>query len=71
MNYDKKQFAEFDRSREWLNSREAAEYLRIDEYRLRNMVSSGALPYSKLGRSNRYRLVELREVLLKTRKGTL
>jgi excisionase family DNA binding protein len=54
---------------EWLTTKEAAQYLRIDEYTVRNMASNGTLPYYKLGRTNRFRLVELRDFLLKSRKG--
>lgn len=54
---------------EWLTSKEAAEYLRVSEATLRNMVSSGRVPYFKFGRSNRYLLKELRQLLLSKRRG--
>jgi excisionase family DNA binding protein len=38
----------------WMNSDDAAEYLRISKSRLHNLTSSGELKYYKLGRSNRY-----------------
>ncbi len=53
----------------WLTTKEAAEYLRVSVGRLRNMTSWGQVPYYKLGKSNRYRLHDLRELLFKTKKG--
>jgi excisionase family DNA binding protein len=55
--------------REWLTSAQAAEYLGITPSSLFNMVSSGRLPYYKLGRSNRYLVSELRELLLSKPRG--
>ncbi len=57
--------------REWLNSQEAAEYLRVSEATLRNMTSDGKIPFHKLERRNRYRKSELRDLLLRTRRGGL
>lgn len=54
---------------EWLTSREAAAFLKISEGCLRNLCSNGQIPYHKLARRNRYRLQDLRDLLLKTRKG--
>ena len=56
---------------DWLNSKEAAEYLRISQATLRNMTSNGRLPYCKLGRSNRYSLQELESLLLKNKRGVI
>lgn len=56
---------------EWLTSKQAAEYLNISEKSLRNMTSSGKIPYYKLLRRNRYSLPELREFLLRNRRGGL
>lgn len=53
----------------WLTSKEAADYLRVSVKTLMNMVSNGEIPYSKLGRRNRYRLADLRSLLLKERRG--
>jgi len=51
---------------EWLTSNEAAEYLRINVGTLRNMVCNGTLkPSGKIGRLNRFRLEDLRNLLLK------
>lgn len=55
--------------REWLTSAEAAKYLGISQSSLFNMVSNGKIPYYKLGRSNRYLVSELRELLLSQPKG--
>lgn len=54
---------------EWLNTRQAASYLKIPVGSLRNMTSNGKIPYSKLGRSNRYHLNDLRKLLHSNRMG--
>lgn len=54
---------------EWMNSDEAAAYLRISPYQLRNLTSNGRVPYYKFGRSNRYLRRELRELLLGQARG--
>lgn len=53
----------------WLNTNEAAEYLRISVGTLRNETSNGNVPYYKFGRRNRYRKLDLRNLLLQNRKG--
>ena len=55
----------------WLNSFEAAEYLRISVGALRNMTCNGRLPFYKLGRSNRYLLSDLRNTLMSERRGRI
>ena len=55
--------------REWLTTREAAEYLRISPKALLNKVCNGTISAYKLGRSNRYSTQELRELLLSSKKG--
>ena len=48
----------------WLNSKEAAEYLRISENNLRVKVSRGEIPvHGRLGRSLRFRRDELDKLL--------
>ena len=54
---------------EWFTTEEAAEYLRVSVGQLRNMTSSGYIPYYKLGRSNRYLKDELKQLLLYNRRG--
>lgn len=54
---------------EWLTSESAAQYLGISISRLMNLTSNGAIPYYKFGRSNRYLLSELREILLSQPRG--
>lgn len=54
---------------EWLNSEEAASFLRISVKALRNMTSNGRLPFYKLGRRNRYRRVELESILHSQKRG--
>ena len=54
---------------EWLTSDEAAVFLRISPYNLRNLASAGRVPYYKFGRSNRYLRSELRELLLAHPRG--
>ncbi|MES2770279.1 MAG: helix-turn-helix domain-containing protein [Bdellovibrionota bacterium] len=54
---------------EWLDSREAAEFLRISVKALRNASSNGQIPFYKFGRRNRYRKEELSKLLLTHRRG--
>ena len=53
----------------WLNSNEAAQFLKVTTQMLWNLTSNGKVPYYKLGRSNRYRLDELEALLLKNKRG--
>ncbi len=54
---------------EWIDSVQAAAYLKVSVGVLRNLTSNGQVPYYKLGRRNRYRTEDLREVLLSVKKG--
>lgn len=54
---------------EWLDSNEAANYLRISVKTLMNLVSNGDIPFYKFGRRNRYRKNELDALLLQNRRG--
>jgi excisionase family DNA binding protein len=54
---------------EWLTTSQAADYLGISVGTLRNMTSNGKIPYYKFGKLNRYRLPELRELLLSGKRG--
>ena len=56
--------------REWLDSRGAADYLGMSEGALRNMTSNGQIPYYKLGCRNRYRVTDLRALLLAQKRGS-
>lgn len=56
-------------SKEWLNTDEAARYLALSAGALRNMTSNGNIPYYKLGRRNRYRIDDLRDLLFNNKKG--
>ena len=53
----------------YFNSVQAAEYLNLDIYTLRNLTSNGKIPYYKLGRSNRYLKSELDMLLSLMPKG--
>lgn len=53
----------------WLTSNEAAEFLKISKSCLMNMCSNGQIPYYKLERRNRYRMSDLKDLLLKTKRG--
>lgn len=53
----------------WLNTKEAAEFLRVSVKSLRNMTSNGYIPYYKLGRRNRYRKDDLEAILLSQKRG--
>lgn len=57
--------------KEWLSTAEAADYLGIPIGSLRNLTSNGKLPYYKVPgtRLNRYLRTELRELLLRERRG--
>lgn len=55
----------------WLNSQEAADYLKISIQSLYNRSSMGQIPYYKFGRGNRYALSELRKLLLGEPRGGL
>ena len=54
---------------EWLTTEEAAEYLKISPGSLRNMTSNGQVPFYKLARRNRYLKSELKDMLLKEKRG--
>lgn len=54
---------------EWLDTVEAAYYLRTKPSVIRNQSSNGRLPYYKNGRKNLYRKSDLREHLLKNKRG--
>lgn len=53
----------------WLDSQEAASYLRISVKTLMNLSSNGALPFYKFGRRNRYLKEELDQILLQNKRG--
>lgn len=55
----------------WLTSPQAAQVLGITVQALMNKVSNGHIPYSKLGRRNRYNKKELLALLSKNRKGPI
>jgi excisionase family DNA binding protein len=54
---------------EWMTTNQAAEYLSLPVSSLRNMASNGQVPYCKLGNRNRYRLEDLRQLLLNNKRG--
>ena len=56
-------------TQEWLTTREAAAYLGLSPGSLLNMTSNGEIPHYKLGRRNRYRVADLRELLLAQKRG--
>lgn len=53
----------------WFNSTQAANYLKVDTFTLRNLSSNGQIPYYKLGRSNRYLKSELDRLILSNPRG--
>lgn len=53
-NVIKNNFGSLTSFNDYLNSKEAASYLKITEATLRNMCSNGQLVYYKLGRRNRF-----------------
>lgn len=64
MNNSYKPNSLFDNRIVWLDSKEAAEYLRISVANLRVKVSRGEIPVGgRLGRSLRFNRIELDELL--------
>ncbi|MBI2603137.1 MAG: helix-turn-helix domain-containing protein [Deltaproteobacteria bacterium] len=59
----------FENSDEILTTKEAATLLKVSEKSLLNMCCNGMVPYYKLGRRNRFRLCDLRSLLLANKKG--
>jgi len=55
--------------KEWLTTDEAADYLGLSVGSLRNLTSNGHVTHYKLGRRNRYRLEDLRNLLLSQKRG--
>lgn len=53
----------------WFTTEEAADYLRISVGSLRNLSSNGKIPFYKLQRRNRYLESDLRELLLREKRG--
>lgn len=56
---------------EWLTTNEAAAYMRLSVGSFRNMVSDGHIPHFKLGRRNRYKRSELRNLLSSEARGRM
>ncbi|MBY0554338.1 helix-turn-helix domain-containing protein [bacterium] len=54
---------------EWLNSNEAAAYLKISRQVLMNLSSNGKVPFYKFGRRNRYLKSQLRDLLMANPRG--
>lgn len=54
---------------EWLDTDQAAAYLKLSVGTLRNMTSNGKIPYYKVGRKNLYRIEELRQLLVFNKRG--
>ena len=52
-----------DLNRPWLNSHEAAEYLRVSNGALRNMIYRGEIAVYKIGKRSRFLKKELDEYL--------
>ena len=63
--------AQFFENQEWLNAESAAQYLVISIGALRNMTSNGQVIHYKLGRRVRYRINDLRTLLLQNRRGRI
>jgi excisionase family DNA binding protein len=51
----------------WLDTKEAAQYLKVSQASLRNRVSLGKIPYFKFGRRNRYLRSDLDNLLFSNR----
>ncbi|WP_168196565.1 helix-turn-helix domain-containing protein [Bdellovibrio sp. ZAP7] len=66
---DTKTLCSLKTEEEWLTTKEAAAYLKIPTSTLWTLSSNGKVPYYKLGRSNRYALADLRNLLLSQKRG--
>ena len=53
----------------WMNTQEAARYLRISPGALRNQVHRGEVPFYKFRRSLRFKRTELDRLIESTRRG--
>lgn len=54
---------------EWLTTEEAAQYLRVTAQSVLDMTSRGKITYYKFFGRNRYRLDDLRKMLLTNKRG--
>ena len=54
---------------QFLTTHEAAKFLKVPVGSLRNMSSNGQVPYLKLGNRNRYKLSDLKRLLLANPRG--
>lgn len=54
---------------DWLDSDQAADFLKIDKGTLLNLTSNGKIPYYKFGKANRYLISELDRLLRSKPKG--
>ena len=66
---DRSLIFENKKEREWLTTKEAAEYLRVSPKSLLNQTSNGTIRHFKFGRRNRFLLSDLREILLAQPRG--
>jgi excisionase family DNA binding protein len=64
MNNDKEIKLNELKHKEWLTSKEAAQYMGISEGTLRNLTSNGHIEYYKFRRLNRYKPADL-DLLIK------
>lgn len=48
----------------WLNTKEAAAYLKVSTGHILNLVSQGKLRPHKLGKKNRYRLIDIEALIM-------
>lgn len=53
----------------WFSTLQTANYLDVSVQALLNMTSNGKIPYYKLGRRNRYKKLDLDNLLESNRKG--
>lgn len=60
---------QIDGNLEWMNTKDAANFLRVSPAFLTNLVSNGKVPYYKFGRSNRFKRIELIKLLESEPRG--
>lgn len=54
---------------EFVNAEQISAFLKINTQTVRNLTSNGKLPYYKFGKRVLYRIDEIRELILKNKRG--
>ena len=65
----KKHESETDLQFEFVNAEQISVFLKINVQTVRNLTSNGKIPYYKFGKRVLYRIDEVRELVLKNKRG--